>query len=289
MKEEPGERYIGIVHGRIFLYASKHNLREAKKYIMYAARQNIDTLILPYTQLQGPIIYEEQVGKNTIRKNAFTIPGPLISNLSIVAKNHGVDLLITGLYEKAGSKLYITGLGIPAGPGEVFYKTRKMILSEYEKKLGFSPGKSPKLISLSNIEYGLIYDSEILYPEILRLLQLMGSNIVLYGMHPNNIIPNYSILLKTYSYIMDTIIVSVGSTVYNMDKERYTIPTIVYSHGNKIIEHDSGETALILIPRKTLVRSKGNISEELLNVLYRYTRLTTRIIQRIGRTEGEST
>ncbi len=286
MKEEPGERYIGLVHGRIFLYASKHNLREAKKYIMYAARQNIDTLILPYTQLQGPILYEEHTGKYTIRKNAFTVPGPLIGNLSIVAKNHGVDLLITGLYEKAGPKLYITGLGIPAGPGELFYKTRKIILSEYEKNLGFSPGKSPKLISLSNISYGLIYDSEILYPEMLRLLQLMGSNIILYGMHPNNIIPNYSILLKTYSYISDTIIACTGSTVYHMDRERYTIPTIVYKSGEKILEHDSDETALILIPKKSLIKSKGNISGELLNLLYRYTKLTTKIIQNMRKRGG---
>ncbi len=254
---------------------------------MYASNYNIDTLILPYTQPHGPILFEERGEeekeevedkekiekeiRDKIKKNSLSIPGSYIRSLSIIAKNHGIDLLIPGVYERAGPKLYITSVGIPADPGEVFLKTRKTILSDKEVSRGFSPGKLPGIIELSNVRYGLMHDSEILFPEIARYLQVRGADILLYNMHPNHIQPNYSSILKVYSYILHKMIICSGSITYYMDKEIYHMPTTIYEGGEKIMEYRGGETALILIPKNKLLNNT-DVNPKILERIHQYIR-----------------
>ncbi len=279
-EEDSGLGYLGIVHGNVYMYSTKHNLDTAKKYIMFAEKYNVRILILPYMQPHGPIIWDVPLKeKRRVKSAALSIFSPYFHQLSIVTRNRGIDLVIPGFIEKAGPRLFIAGITIPALPGRDYIRVRKKVVSLKEQQLGISPSKKIEVLNIDPFRIGIIYEEEIKYPELLRIITMMNTSFLIYCMSPNNIIKNYTSMLKTMSYIFGTWIIHIGGLVYNVNRLYYKIPTLISNSDGDIILHYSGlEPALILVPPR-MITGNPPIKGEIELIVHQYMRYVVHRLQ----------
>jgi predicted amidohydrolase len=277
--EEESSTYIAIGHINVYMRDKRKNLENARKTLLIAHENHVDTLILPYMQPYGPIL-NENIAKTTLRKKyGLSIYSGYLSVMSILAKNYGVDILITGAIEKTGSKLYLASFLIPGTIGEPIEKYRKIILSEREKLLGFERGRSIKRFKCRILHYSVVLDNEILYPELVKLHLYTGSDIVFIGMAPDDPVKNYLSIIKSVALMTKSMLILVGGRYYYEDKLVYDLPTIIVDEKGDIVfkYYEDREQALILLPINKLVRNGKVIDQETIFIHALYSKL---LIQR---------
>ncbi|MCD6301537.1 MAG: carbon-nitrogen hydrolase family protein, partial [Staphylothermus sp.] len=128
--------YLGLIHAHVYLEDKKGNLDNARRLVYLASEQHLDTIIFPYMQPYGPIIERDLTKYHIRKKYGLSFASGYLYNLNIMAKNYGVNVIIPGVVEKTGSKLYISAIYIHGTIGEEPEKYRKMILYEDERKIG---------------------------------------------------------------------------------------------------------------------------------------------------------
>lgn len=110
------------------------------------------------------------------RRSAVTVPGPVIGQLTDIAKQHDVWLSV-GLLEDAGNTLYNTQVLV--GPKGLCGKWRKMHIPMFETPF-YNGGEAPSVVQteLGRIGCNICFDS--LLPESTRLLAVQNVEIVLF-------------------------------------------------------------------------------------------------------------
>ncbi len=263
-KEKDPLGYLGIAHIDVHIGNKRTNLDRSKYMILFSSFNEVRTLILPYMQPYGPVIDEIALEKKTElrKKYALSINSAHIQQLSLIAKNHGVNVVIPGIIEKAGSKLYVSGIFISGEIGVPIERYRKIILKEREDLLGISKGREPKIFTAWRLRFSIMIDNEIFYPELARLNTLLGSNIIVYGMSSSDPIKNYKLILRTIAQTMKTWIIMPGVKVYEQHKLCYSLPTLVIDpEGEVLFKYNDNDQALILLPVRKLIKRR-EIDEE---------------------------
>ncbi|ABN70216.1 amidohydrolase-like protein [Staphylothermus marinus F1] len=266
--------YIAIGHLNVYIRDKRNNLDVARKSLLLAHENYVDTLILPYMQPYGPIL-DNNISKSTLRKKyGLSLTSGYLASLSIIAKNYGVNVLLMSTIEKAGSKIYVTAFLIPGIIGEPIEKYRKIVLSDREKIIGFNKGKTIKKFRCRNIYYSIVLDDEILYPELAKLNLYLGTDILFVGIAPDYPVKNYMSIIKSLALMTRSKIVLVGGIYYYENKLSYIVPTIILDQrGNVLFKYISDEQALIMLPTQYLIRENKKIDQETMFIYTLYSRL----------------
>ena len=140
----------------------------------------------PWVQM---VIYHELVvpglvqfvtteNKDTWKKNAEPVPGPLSERLCALARKTGQWIVPGSMYEREGDKLYNTALVI-SPQGEIVAKYRKMFpWLPYES--GTTPGEQFCTFDIPGAgRFGLCICYDMWFPEVARTLAWMGAEVIL--------------------------------------------------------------------------------------------------------------
>lgn len=266
--------YIAVGHINVYIKDKRNNLDIARKSLLLAQENYVDTLILPYMQPYGPIL-DDDISKNTLRRRyGLSLTSGYLANLSIIAKNYGVNTLLMGAIEKTGSKIYLSAFLVPGTIGEPIDKYRKIILSDREKKIGFNKGRTPKKFQCRNIYYSIVLDDEILYPELIKLNLYLGTDVLFVGIAPDYPVKNYISIIKSLAYMTRSMIILVGGIYYFEDKLSYIIPTMIFNEkGDILFKYVSDEQALIMLPTQYLIREHKTIDQDTIFIHMLYDKL----------------
>ncbi len=270
--EDYGKNAVAVVHLNIFEYAKKHNLDHAKNILLFAHEQDVRTIILPYMQPYGPVIDEAPIGnRRIIRKYALSVNDPYILTLNMIARNYGLNIVVAGIIERAGSKIYVSSIMISPYTQLSMIRHRKIIIRDHERKLGISPGKSIAPLKVRDTIIASILDDEFYVPEMIRLLLLENSSFLLYGYSQSSPPKNVTNLVRTYSYVFSVPIIVPGSIIYYRNKVLHVTPTIVTdSEGNIIYKYVGEEQKIIIIPEHLFVASvSSNVETDTLKLIAR--------------------
>ncbi len=248
--EDYGRNAVAVVHLNIYEYAKKHNLDHAKNILLFIQEQDVRTIILPYMQPYGPVIDEISPNdKRTLRKYALSVNDPYILTLNMIARNYGLNIVVAGIIERAGSKIYVSSILISPYTQSSMIRRRKIIIREREKKLGISPGKTIAPLRVRDTIIANILDDEFYVPEMIRLMLLENSSFLLYGYSQSSPPKNITNLVRTYSYVFSVPVIVPGSIIYYRNKILHVTPTIITdSEGNIIYKYIGEEQKIIIIP-----------------------------------------
>jgi predicted amidohydrolase len=186
---------IGVLHLRIKLSSKRSNVKKLQQLItslMNKHRGEIDVLVLPQHPLTGPIIgyYGAERVNSHLRsaaerlQSAWRGGGYTINTLSKIASDYGVAVVGGPIVERAGPRLYFSMIYINSR-GEVAGRYRKMTLSKAEERHAIGHGYDLGLFDVEGrLKVGVFADSDILNPEIFRGFQLMGANLLIGSLLP---------------------------------------------------------------------------------------------------------
>ena len=196
---------IAVLHSRIRLGAKRANFRSLKRAIVeiseYQKSRKIDIVVLPPYPFTGPIIgyYPSHRTNSHIRSNAERLGGSIsphsvLGNLLWLAANLGIEIVVGPIVERAGPRLYITAFYVDR-LGNITGKYRKIAVTLEEKRNGINPGKDVGVFTSSSTgaKIGVFVDEDLAYPEIFRLIQHKGVNIIIGFMLPmgNDVIRSF--------------------------------------------------------------------------------------------------
>ena len=155
------------------------NLAHAEKLINTAAKSRAFFIALPE-------VFNFRGNLNEAGKMAEPIPGPSTNLISNLAKEHKVWILIGSMMEKdkKDSKPYNTSFLINP-KGELIAKYRKIHLFDIKLKgkeiLESSrnkAGKTPKIVSIENVKFGLSICYDLRFPELYRHYSEKGAEVI---------------------------------------------------------------------------------------------------------------
>lgn len=170
---------VALYHYRNKILARRYNTEKVNK-AANEARRNDATLmcispLMSVTDLIG--IYQLNRIKAIVRNYAGRIPSSSIEPLIKVAEEHSLYIIVGGILERAGPKLFMSSLLITPD-GRIKGKTRKITVSKEESALGLSPGRIQTInFIIHKYNLGVLIDTDMLAPEYARLQKATGANL----------------------------------------------------------------------------------------------------------------
>jgi len=149
--------------------------------------------------------------------------------------------------------------------GRLENKYRKLILSNIESLYNIVPEKdiSSILFNTRSLNIGVATNNEILYPKLLRIYKILGSDLVIFPMNTFN----YKYSMTTYiakSRIEENnlSLIMMGSVIEFRGELGGGAPTIIYDEeGSKIYEYKGTKPTLILLPMNFFRRKSKVIGD----------------------------
>ncbi len=181
---------IGIIYEKVKLDAKRSNAKRLEDAINRLVKgHDVSIVVLPSYPFTGPLsVYDSSKVRRFVWSNAerITINAAKSKHSSIVAtiarwsSEYGVYIIGGPIIERAGPKMYLT-LVATSPEGEVVGRYRKISISKLEEEAGISSGRLPGLMIFNklNIAIGVFVEDDIAYPELFRLMQMGGANVVL--------------------------------------------------------------------------------------------------------------
>jgi Predicted amidohydrolase len=182
---------IGIIHEGVKLDAKRSNVKKLEEAINRLIREhgNVKVVVLPAYPFTGPLsAYEPSKVRRFVWSNAERVPaGPaksrhasVVTTMSRWSSEYNIYIVGGPIVERAGPKIYLTIMAT-SPKGEVVGRYRKISLNKLEEEAGISSGRLPGLIRLEKLDVtiGVFVEDDIAYPELFRLMQVEGANIVL--------------------------------------------------------------------------------------------------------------
>jgi len=288
-KEYPSSTYyVGLTHLNIHIGNMRRNFDTARKLAMYMYGFEPAILVLPYMQPYGPIHTKITEQNRTRFKTYFlSLRSWYLRDLLAVARNYGINIAIPGILERAGSRKFISAIYLPGSFDEKPVVHRKVILDDREEELGLSAGKLPKVFTLGDVEFSMVIDSELFYPELSRVYSVLADFIVA-GLPQNEPLKRYLNAIKLVSQITGFTILVPGSRVYSSNKLYYTTPTLIVSEGDIVFKYNEEEQAIIFVPIEKLVRSNKSVDKYILKLLSILRKYLAKKVERSGTRKGNS-
>ena len=255
--------YLALYHGKIKLFARKYNTDVAKQVARIARLHRAKVLVLPLYFNTGPVLEFTNLSRKRYVKRVFEqVSDQSIRALSTIAMAERLNIIVPGSLEKAGAHYYISRLLINH-EGRIVSKYRKLILSNIESLYNIVPGKDIGIFNTRSLNIGVAINDEILYPELLRIYKILGSDLVISPMNPFN----YKYSMATYiakSRIEENNLplIIMGSIIEFRGDLGGGAPTIIYDEeGNKIYEYNGIKPNLILLPMNFFRRKSKVIGD----------------------------
>lgn len=184
------------------------------------------------------------MSESTFReKLCVKIESRFVKRMVDLAKNYGVNILVSGFVEKTGNRTFVSSI-LASTRGSLF-TYRKVVLDRCEEKLGIKRGGSLDPFKLDFASISVSIGQEILYPELIKFKCVSSDMLIHYsgdGLHVDRDLQ----LLKDYSTIYSTPVVFVGG-VFEADGGLTTIPVFILDNGGKVIyEYRGSEEAVIV-------------------------------------------
>ncbi len=185
---------IAVMHSKVKIGAKRGNLRRLGLELgnIMDNWSDIDLVVLPAYPITGPLIgyYPPNRAKQAMKNMAERISskgtalGQSIVTISKWSEDYGINIIAGPILERAGPKLYSTVLHI-APDGSIEGKYRKITLTRKEVEAGLSPGRSVEVFNIRGKGLvGVYVDEDLTHPEIFRVMQTRGSNIIIGFMLP---------------------------------------------------------------------------------------------------------
>jgi predicted amidohydrolase len=182
---------MGIIYEKIRLDAKRSNAKKLEEAIARLLKEHdyVNIVVLPAYPFTGPLsVYDQSKVRRFVWNNAERITTNIArlkhsSTASIIARwSSEYKVFIVGgpIIERAGPKIYLTVIAT-SPEGEIIGRYRKVSLSRHEEEAGISSGKLPGLIRFDKLDttIGVFVEDDIAYPELFRVMQLGGANLVL--------------------------------------------------------------------------------------------------------------
>lgn len=255
--------YLALYHGKIKLFARKYNTDVVKQVTKIARLHRAKVLVLPLYFNTGPVLEFTNLSKKRYVKRVFEqVSDQSIRTLSTIAMAERLNIIVPGFLEKAGAHYYISKLLINH-EGKIVNKYRKIVLSNIESLYNIVAGRDVGIFSIRNLNIGITINDEILYPELLRIYKILGSDLIISPMNPFN----YKYSMATYiarSRIEESNLplIVMGSIIEFRGDLGGGAPTIIYDEeGNKIYEYNGTKPNLILLPISFFKRKNRAIGD----------------------------
>lgn len=183
---------IGVLHSSIRLGTKRSNTSRINRYVerLVSERPEIDVIVLPPYPITGPVVgyYPKDQMRSKIKEFAERInPRDLgrssVGALAKIAVNYGKYLIAGPLLERAGPKVYVTTIVINPH-GNIVGKYRKIALTDAEREAGLSAGKDVEIVEIKGARLGLFTDEDLAMPEVFRMMQQRGVNMIIGTMLP---------------------------------------------------------------------------------------------------------
>ncbi|OYT39582.1 MAG: hypothetical protein B6U89_03895 [Desulfurococcales archaeon ex4484_58] len=287
-----GEEYkkptdsLAIIHMNIYIGSRIRNKKSLQNIINYIRMQKkyIDTIILPYMQPNGPILNIKR--SDLVNKYALSNNSKYLRDLINMSRKYGINMVFPCIIEKTGSKKYLSAFFISSGSEGVVEKYRKIILNRIEEQLGFSRGKRLKSFDSGNVNFSIMIERELYFPELARV-NLIRSDFLIATFPQNEPVKKYLYILRSISQTNESYTIVPGSRVYiesessrGMYKLYYAMPTLVFNRdGDIILRYNEDEQAIIIIPWEKLKREHNRSIDEargLYSLLNKYLRFGRR-------------
>jgi len=154
----------------------EHNIKEMKKKIKQAKKQDANLVIFPELALTG------YVCRDLVYELAEPVPtGQSIGEISDMAKAENVYVIFGIIEKSAKAEGVLQNTAILIGPAGFIGKYQKMHLpthSVFEEKRYFRPGYQAPVYETKIGKLGMIICYDIYFPEIPRLMRLKGAQLI---------------------------------------------------------------------------------------------------------------
>ena len=168
---------VAIYHYRNKILSRRYNSEKVNRAADEARRKDAMLMcISPLMNISDLIgIYQVNRIKAIIRSYAGRIPSSAIEPIIKIAEEHSLYIMVGGILERAGPKLFMTSL-LVTPDGRIKGKIRKITISREELSLGLSPGKifTNKII-VRKYNLGVLVDTDLFAPEYARLQKILGA------------------------------------------------------------------------------------------------------------------
>ena len=156
--------------------SKSENLLKIEKLTLKAKQQGADLIIFPEMSLTGYVLLDQ------VYELAETIPGPSTQKIETLAKKTGMHIIFGMPELSENTQATIFNTAVCVGPQGLIGKYRKMYLpthSVFEEKRYFRPGYEAVSFQteLGNIGLTICYD--VFFPEVYRLIRLMGAQLII--------------------------------------------------------------------------------------------------------------
>lgn len=228
MQEATGTT-IAVVHSSIDLGKPEQNIRRIEEIAERAREEGVEILFLP-PMVNGVPIFE--IKKNLrIKRTAETIPGKTTEHIMEIASKCNLYIITGPILERRGSKLYRSAFIVDP------MKNVKSVVSQVQTPAGYGQSSSPPIVSIKNLNIGIFIAEDILSPELVLLMKIIGVDIAIFYPYPHITLDKIVSILKTRALELRAMIISVGCTIKRKDEELMFLPTAIVDE-NGVVVHE---------------------------------------------------
>lgn len=283
----PGMR-LGIAHITVVCDSFATNLDAVRKTAFIASERNIKAVILPYHMPYGPIINfidnEKSLNaKAKLHSYSMSKKHPYIRALKHIATNYDISIISPGLIEKSGPRYYIAVFFSKNEPGNVITSRRKVVLSDFERKLGIMPGKAVETFIDKYAKYFVLLNEEIYVPELVRIASLEKADVVITSTPVSRNLDTFFTLLRALAMISGIWIVNSGGIFIDAKtNEMINVPSIIINPEGKIIgQYNDSAPALITMSYRAFKNNESKTrSEGIKHVINTYINILRRRLRK---------
>jgi predicted amidohydrolase len=166
---------IGLIKELPVKWSVEDNWRNVERLVRLHSRDGVDVFVTPECFLDGCAASEGDWTPQRFDAIAQRIEdSPYVEALCRTAATHSTHI-VCGLTERIGERYHNCGLLVGRN-GEILGKYQKTHLQEHD--LHIAPGSSLPAFALDCAEVGILTFSEWRWPEAVRSLRLLGSQVV---------------------------------------------------------------------------------------------------------------
>lgn len=246
-------------------------IHKLQKIILYTSSYNVKLYVLPYNYPYGFHDYCT-VGENVLKEKMYVkMESKFINKLMNLAKNYGVNILLSGFIEKTSKRMFVSSIIASSFGSLLTY--RKIVVDPCEEELGIKRGGVINCFELDFTKVSVSIDQEILYPEVIRFKCVSSDLLIHYGGFGSNVNRDLA-LLKNYSTIYATPTILVGG-IFEGTNGLFNVPTVILDNGGNVLYEYSGmDEAVIIISISKIVGKvkKPELNNDNIKHIYRLLR-----------------
>ncbi|MGC8982314.1 MAG: nitrilase-related carbon-nitrogen hydrolase [Desulfurococcaceae archaeon] len=265
LQEDVSGYRLGVANPFTEESSVRESVKHVKVLIDYASQIGVKTIVLPFNTLHK--LSENTEAGNT-REVFFHSKNPLVKAFAGLAKLKHINIVLLGVLERRGGKIYYSNMLInDSGHGTFF--GRKILVSQREALLGINQGFGVEVVSEGNLRFAALLGEDALMPELARLAATLGAQLLLVA--PMGCVSHRNLekLVSSLSFFAGLITIGVNcESPLSSEHEASGCSIAVAMPDLGTTYSDSGLRNFILtLPYKVIyMHSKGVADEQLIRI-----------------------